>query len=48
MGRGDAVNLHEVLTGSTPEGRATVCSDGLSGARWDGLFAGWAANGRRR
>jgi hypothetical protein len=24
MGRGDAVNLHDVLTGSTPEGRATV------------------------
>jgi len=24
MGRGDAVNLHDVLTGSTPQGRATV------------------------
>lgn len=24
MGRGDAVNLHDVLTGSTPEGRATL------------------------
>jgi len=26
MGRGDAVNLHDMLTGSTPEGRATVAS----------------------
>ena len=24
MGRGDAVNMHDVLTGSTPEGRATA------------------------
>jgi hypothetical protein len=24
MGRGDAVNRHDELTGSTPEGRATV------------------------
>lgn len=27
MGRGDAVNLHDVLTGSTPEGRTTVGGD---------------------
>ena len=24
MGRGDAVNMHDMLTGSTPDGRATV------------------------
>ncbi|HEX7889633.1 MAG TPA: hypothetical protein VF522_09765 [Ramlibacter sp.] len=27
MGRGDAVNMHDVLTGSTPEGRATATGD---------------------
>jgi hypothetical protein len=27
MGRGDAVNMHDILTGSTPEGRATVGGD---------------------
>ena len=27
MGRGDAVNMHDVLTGSTPEGRATAGGD---------------------
>src|SRR5206468_3028246 len=26
MGRGDAVNMHDMLTGSTPDGRATVGS----------------------
>ena len=27
MGRGDAVNMHDVLTGSTPDGRATAGGD---------------------
>lgn len=39
MGRGDAVNLHDVLTGSTPEGRATV------GGNQDTTCRNWTSSG---
>lgn len=39
MGRGDAVNLHDVLTGSTPEGRATV------GGSEDTTCGNWTRSG---
>jgi hypothetical protein len=34
MGRGDAVNLHDVLTGSTPEGRAAAGSEDTTCGNW--------------
>lgn len=39
MGRGDAVNMHDVLTGSTPEGRATV------GGGQDTTCGNWTRSG---
>lgn len=39
MGRGDAVNLHDILTGSTPEGRATV------GGSADTTCGNWTRSG---
>jgi len=39
MGRGDAVNLHDVLTGSTPEGRATA------GGNEDTTCGNWTRSG---
>lgn len=39
MGRGDAVNLHDILTGSTPEGRATV------GGTQDTTCGNWTRSG---
>ena len=39
MGRGDAVNLHDVLTGSTPEGRATA------GGTADTTCGNWTKSG---
>jgi len=39
MGRGDAVNLHDVLTGSTPDGRATV------GGNQDTTCGNWTRSG---
>src|SRR4051794_20804190 len=39
MGRGDAVNLHDVLTGSTPEGRATA------GGSEDTTCGNWTRSG---
>jgi len=34
MGRGDAVNMHDVLTGSTPEGRASTASGDTTCGNW--------------
>jgi hypothetical protein len=34
MGRGDAVNLHDVLTGSTPEGRAMASNEDTTCGNW--------------
>lgn len=39
MGRGDPVNLHDVLTGSTPEGRATM------GGSADTTCGNWTKSG---
>lgn len=39
MGRGDAVNLHDVLTGSTPDGRATA------GGAADTTCGNWTKSG---
>ena len=39
MGRGDPVNMHDVLTGSTPEGRATV------GGTEDTTCSNWTSSG---
>lgn len=39
MGRGDAVNLHDILTGSTPDGRATV------GGNQDTTCGNWTRSG---
>jgi hypothetical protein len=39
MGRGDAVNMHDVLTGSTPDGRATV------GGSTDTTCGNWTRSG---
>jgi hypothetical protein len=39
MGRGDAVNMHDVLTGSTPDGRATV------GGTGDTTCRNWTSSG---
>jgi hypothetical protein len=39
MGRGDAVNMHDILTGSTPEGRATV------GGNADTTCGNWTRSG---
>lgn len=39
MGRGDAVNLHDVLTGSTPDGRATA------GGTQDTTCGNWTKSG---
>lgn len=39
MGRGDAVNLHDVLTGSTPDGRATA------GGSADTTCGNWTKSG---
>ena len=39
MGRGDAVNMHDVLTGSTPDGRATV------GGSADTTCRNWTTSG---
>jgi hypothetical protein len=34
MGRGDAVNMHDVLTGSTPEGRAMAGTEDTTCGNW--------------
>jgi hypothetical protein len=34
MGRGDAVNMHDVLTGSTPDGRASSASGDTTCGNW--------------
>ncbi len=34
MGRGDAVNMHDVLTGSSPEGRAVAGSEDTTCGNW--------------
>lgn len=34
MGRGDAVNMHDVLTGSTPDGRAPTASGDTTCGNW--------------
>jgi hypothetical protein len=34
MGRGDSVNMHDVLTGSTPEGRAPTASGDMTCGNW--------------
>jgi hypothetical protein len=34
MGRGDAVNMHDVLTGSTPEGRAPTAAGDMTCGNW--------------
>jgi hypothetical protein len=34
MGRGDATNMHDVLTGSTPEGRAMAGADDTTCGNW--------------
>ena len=34
MGRGDAVNMHDVLTGSTPDGRASTASNDTTCGNW--------------
>ncbi|MEJ8839246.1 hypothetical protein [Ramlibacter sp. AN1133] len=34
MGRGDAVNMHDVLTGSTPDGRASTASGDTTCGNW--------------
>jgi hypothetical protein len=39
MGRGDAVNMHDILTGSTPDGRAT------GGAAADTTCGNWTRSG---
>lgn len=39
MGRGDAVNLHDILTGSTPDGRATA------GGTQDTTCGNWTKGG---
>ena len=39
MGRGDATNLHDILTGSTPDGRATV------GGTGDTTCGNWTLSG---
>lgn len=39
MGRGDATNLHDILTGSTPEGRATA------GGTQDTTCGNWTKSG---
>lgn len=39
MGRGDAVNMHDILTGSTPDGRATV------GGSADTTCGNWTRSG---
>lgn len=39
MGRGDAVNMHDMLTGSTPDGRATV------GGSTDTTCGNWTKSG---
>ena len=39
MGRGDAVNMHDILTGSTPDGRATV------GGTADTTCGNWTRSG---
>lgn len=39
MGRGDAVNMHDILTGSTPDGRATV------GGTADTTCGNWTKSG---
>lgn len=39
MGRGDATNLHDILTGSTPDGRATV------GGTADTTCGNWTKSG---
>jgi hypothetical protein len=34
MGRGDAVNMHDMLTGSTPDGRASTASGDTTCGNW--------------
>ena len=34
MGRGDPVNMHDVLTGSTPDGRASTASGDMTCGNW--------------
>jgi len=34
MGRGDAVNMHDILTGSSPEGRAVAGSEDTTCGNW--------------
>ena len=34
MGRGDATNLHDILTGSTPEGRASAGAEDTTCGNW--------------
>ncbi|AEG94182.1 hypothetical protein [Ramlibacter tataouinensis] len=44
-GRGDAVNLHDILTGSTPEGRASSAAGDTTCSNWTSGGAGSALVG---
>jgi hypothetical protein len=44
-GRGDPVNMHDVLTGSTPEGRAFPAGKDMTCANWTSSSAGSAMLG---
>ena len=44
-GRGDAVNLHDILTGSTPDGRASTAATDTTCGNWTQSGAGSALVG---
>ena len=44
-GRGDAVNQHDILTGSTPEGRASTAANDTTCANWTSSTEGSALVG---
>ncbi len=45
MGRGDAVNMHDILTGSTPDGRAIVSDKDTTCGNWTQSTGGSAMLG---
>jgi hypothetical protein len=45
MGRGDAVNMHDILTGSTPDGRAIVSDKDTTCGNWTKSTGGSAMLG---
>jgi hypothetical protein len=44
-GRGDAVNLHDILTGSSPDGRAVLLAGDTTCSNWTSSGAGSAIVG---